>query len=184
MKEELLKELELLKNESAPTADQTKRIKDIEKELKKLADEEAQTTEKKPVITELVGTISSVSDVLVKDGRPFRMVGILSKTDETVRPVAEKFFQRNLARFQEDMIVHLAIESRVAGKTTYVDRETGELRKHTVTGESITSIRKATSREMSLLYRDEDFGWASAKLESVDDSKAVAYATLLGSILK
>ena len=41
MKEDLEKELDLLKAEATPTPEQTKRIKEIEKELKKLADEEA-----------------------------------------------------------------------------------------------------------------------------------------------
>lgn len=49
MKEELEKELNLLKTEANPTPDQTKRIKDIEKELKKLADE-AEAEAKKAVI--------------------------------------------------------------------------------------------------------------------------------------
>lgn len=141
-------------------------------------------TEVKPVIKEFIGTIGSVSDQLVRGDNKFRMITLVSRNEEVSFPVNEKFYQRNENRFKEDMIVHLSVETRIANKTTYADRETGELKQHTKDGDTIISVRKATSREMSLLYREDDFSWASDKLESVDANKAAAYATLLGSMLK
>jgi hypothetical protein len=138
-----------------------------------------------PIKTDCIATLVDVSDVIerTRDGkkRYFRMLNFAVKnSDDLNLAVNEKFFQSNLSRFKEDNVLKLTYENVIEGKTFWEDDKKKQTT-HSYTGTSIVKVLKASSRDIKLLYRNEDLEWAKEQMLAVDVQSQLAMATLLAN---
>lgn len=105
---------------------------------------------KAPARYDLVGQLTDVSDPITRDkaGRKtvFRMISVHDGEKLHVFPMNEKFYQRNLRVMIVDNEVSFTFEQRIEKVTQYLDRETGEVKTHSDTGESVVAISRVSEK--------------------------------------
>lgn len=135
-----------------------------------------------PQVSQVSGIVSGVSAELNKAERKFRM--LILETSEGIKqiPLAAKFYDRVKDLLQPDADVTLSIQHTIKDKTEYVDRETGEVKKHTSTGEAVTNVTRRSSRASKLDALEGVFNKYLDKYE--DPNIAVGFAQAAATLLR
>ena len=135
-----------------------------------------------PKTTVQTVTIAEVSDILTKNGKEFRMVTFIDEHGKSQSlPVNEKFYLRNNARFQPDVVVQLTTQEVIEGKTHWVD-DAGKKNVHTYSGTNVSSVVRATAHQAKM----QTLNALETRLLKHEENPATmnALATMYGNMLR
>lgn len=98
---------------------------------------------------DVVGQLTDISEMITrkKNGvdKHFRMVNVHDGDKLHVFPMNELFYQANKRLMIVDNEVSFSFEQRIAHKTEYIDRNTGEVKIHGDSGDSVVNVRRVSA---------------------------------------
>lgn len=128
----------------------------------------------------LIGTVADISDIITKNSKDFRIVTFSLGDNKTKQFVVnEKFYQRQQSRLVPDSTLVVEYETCIKDKTHWLDAE-GKEHVHTYDGENISNITRATAVQTKMMLMPV----LEEKLASVENEKAMAFATLYGAMFR